>query len=114
MNRASTQQLQASVDKVNKIVEESVKDKKKQYIKNWLKLLVSKQKKRFELDGYNLDLTYITEKIIAMGFPAESIESIYRNSMSEVVRFFNYRHSGHYRIYNLCSERKYNHAHFSG
>lgn len=41
MNRASTQQLQASVDKVNKIVEESVKDKKKQYIKNWLKLLVN-------------------------------------------------------------------------
>jgi phosphatidylinositol-3,4,5-trisphosphate 3-phosphatase/dual-specificity protein phosphatase PTEN len=72
--------------------------------------LVSKKKKRFEEDGFNLDLTYIGgpgSQLIAMGYPAEGLEAIYRNSMSEVKRFFETRHKEHYAVYNLCSERQY-------
>jgi phosphatidylinositol-3,4,5-trisphosphate 3-phosphatase/dual-specificity protein phosphatase PTEN len=69
--------------------------------------LVSKKKKRFvdEKNGFNLDLTYITPRIIAMGFPSTGIEAVYRNPMPEVQRFFKTRHEGHYKIINLCSER---------
>ncbi|CAK60015.1 unnamed protein product (macronuclear) [Paramecium tetraurelia] len=81
---------------------------------NPLKSLVSKQKNRFIMDGFDLDLTYITEQVIAMGFPAIDYEAIYRNSMEDVQRFFNQRHKNHYKIINLCSERKYDHAYFDG
>jgi phosphatidylinositol-3,4,5-trisphosphate 3-phosphatase/dual-specificity protein phosphatase PTEN len=75
---------------------------------------VSKKKKRFQKDGFDLDLSYITPKIIAMGFPSVGREGMYRNPMNEVQRFFEERHAGRYRIYNLCSERAYDPADFLG
>lgn len=35
------------------------------------------------------------------------MEATYRNPLPEVQRFFNTRHGGHYKIYNLCAERGY-------
>ena len=74
---------------------------------SFIKSLVSRKKARFCYDGFDLDLTYITMKIIAMGLPSTSIESLYRNSMEDVKRFFNKRHPKHHKIYNLCEEKNY-------
>ena len=60
------------------------------------------------LHGFDLDLSYITRRIIAMGFPTEGgMEQQYRNAMTNVKRFFAEMHAGHYKVYNLCIERVY-------
>lgn len=43
-------------------------------IQTRLRNLVSKEKRRFKEGGYDLDLTYINTKIIAMGFPSSGSE----------------------------------------
>ena len=72
-----------------------------------LKKLVSKKKRRYKADGYNLDLSYVTDRVIAMGFPSESVESIYRNALDDVRNFLEEKHKDHFKIYNLCAVRSY-------
>ena len=55
---------------------------------NVFKVLVSKNKNRFVQDKFDLDLTYITPQIIAMGYPSENFEAMYRNSILDVGTFF--------------------------
>lgn len=80
----------------------------------FLRGLVSKKKFRFQEGGFDLDLSYIGDRIIAMGFPSEGSEATYRNPLPQVQSFFKTFHPNQFRIYNLCSERHYDAAKFGG
>lgn len=92
------------------------------YFYNWPKAAahaVSLKKRRF-VDScapggsIDLDLAYITDQIIAMGFPAVGWETWYRNSRSETLRFLTDRHAAQFLVVNSCVEpqRQYDPAVF--
>ncbi|KAH7387413.1 hypothetical protein KP509_16G021900 [Ceratopteris richardii] len=83
-------------------------------MKTFARKIVSKKKRRFKQHGFNLDLSYITPRIIAMAFPCEGAESIYRNDISEVSAFLNMFHENHFKVFNLCAERTYDPAKLGG
>lgn len=47
-----------------------------------------------------------------MAYPAERVQSIFRNHLNDVYDFLELKHKDHYYIYNLCSERSYDKAKF--
>ena len=57
-----------------------------------------------QTEFYDLDMAYITERMIGMGFPATDLEALYRNSLADLRRFLDNFHEG-YKIYNLCIEK---------
>ncbi len=69
-----------------------------------LRHLVSQNKTRTKADGFDLDLTYITDQIIAMGLPAQGSVALYRNPIGEVVAFLEKYHTSKYKVFNLCNE----------
>ncbi|XP_063570848.1 phosphatidylinositol 3,4,5-trisphosphate 3-phosphatase TPTE2-like isoform X1 [Pongo abelii] len=84
----------------------------KSQLEKLMRRLVSENKRRYTRDGFDLDLTYVTERIIAMSFPSSGRQSFYRNPIVEVVQFLENKHPNHYRVYNLCSETAYDPKHF--
>uniref|UniRef100_A0A8C2UCB5 Tensin 3 n=1 Tax=Coturnix japonica TaxID=93934 RepID=A0A8C2UCB5_COTJA len=57
-------------------------------------------------EGYELDLTYITERIIAVSFPAECSEETYLHNLQDVTRMLKSKHGNNYLVLNL-SEKRY-------
>ena len=73
-------------------------------IRNKMRKMVSQKKVRFAMKDWDLDLTYITNRIIACGFPATGLASTYRNSKADLVDFFQAHHGKMLKVYNLCAE----------
>ena len=75
---------------------------------------VSKKKKRLKdtIDSveFDLDLTEVTPRLIAMGFPSTGLEATYRNSAAELRDYIDRKHGGltnDVKLYNLCAEQSY-------
>lgn len=49
-------------------------------------------------DGRELDLTYVTERIIAVSFPAGCSEESYLHSLQEVTRMLRSKHGDNYLV----------------
>ena len=79
---------------------------------NFLRELVSQDKVRYMDDEFNLDLTYITPKIVAMAYPADGLESMFRNKITDVSLFLKTKHSENFLVIN-CSNRKYDYTYFN-
>ena len=83
-----------------------------------IRSIVSKDNVRIRDDsiGVDLDLTYITDRIIAMGYPAESITALFRNSINDVAKYLETKHQGKYMVYNLVSSKEgtYDYSKFRG
>ncbi|XP_016526283.1 putative tyrosine-protein phosphatase auxilin isoform X1 [Poecilia formosa] len=59
-----------------------------------------------------LDIAYITSRIIVMTYPAESVQIGYQNHVEDIRSFLDSRHADHYTVFNL-SQRNYRGAKFS-
>ncbi|XP_026169120.1 tensin-3 isoform X1 [Mastacembelus armatus] len=57
-------------------------------------------------EEYELDLTYITERVIAMSFPRGCSEEIYSHNLKDVTRMLKSKHADNYLIINLSERRQ--------
>eukprot|EP00727_Mastigamoeba_balamuthi_P010605 m51a1_g6167 putative lim-type zinc finger-containing protein (894) ;mRNA; r:349626-353890 len=73
--------------------------------------LMHRGKRWFDWQGLALELSYITDNLIAMEFPSEGLFASYG---ADVATYLDSEHGGRYRVFNLCAERRYDRALFHG
>ncbi|KAF8067782.1 hypothetical protein FPV67DRAFT_1669665 [Lyophyllum atratum] len=84
----------------------------------YIRRLVSGDKARFKdkILNLELDLVYLTDQIIIMGYPAGGIEGWYRNRRDDAKKFLEHRHGKNYWVFNFCPirENSYDPSFFDG
>ena len=67
---------------------------------NLIRKLVSHNRRRYVDEDFNLDLSYVTDNVIAMAFPAPvgSKRSLIRNKGSQVRCFLDQNHPEVYKV----------------
>eukprot|EP01029_Cantina_marsupialis_P028451 TRINITY_DN776190_c0_g1_i1.p1 TRINITY_DN776190_c0_g1~~TRINITY_DN776190_c0_g1_i1.p1 ORF type:complete len:478 (-),score=98.35 TRINITY_DN776190_c0_g1_i1:220-1653(-) len=79
---------------------------------NKLRTAVSGPRHRYKEDGFDLDLSYITPRIIAMGFPGSGFVATFRNNIEDVQRLLDTKHGlSNVMVFNL-SEKGYDYGKF--
>lgn len=53
----------------------------RQNLQTGARQFVSQNKRRYQQNGFDLDLTYVTPRVIAMSFPSTGRMSMYRNDI---------------------------------
>ncbi|KAF8999075.1 hypothetical protein BDQ17DRAFT_1361279 [Cyathus striatus] len=85
---------------------------------DYIRRIVSGNKARFKDSKLNLelDLVYVTDQIIIMGYPAVGMEGFYRNRREDAKRFLEHRHGKNYWVFNFCpiKENSYEASVFDG
>ncbi|KAF5383289.1 hypothetical protein D9615_005022 [Tricholomella constricta] len=85
---------------------------------DYIRRLVSGDKARFKDAHLNLelDLVYLTDHIIIMGYPAAGFERWYRNPREDTKKFLDHRHHKDYWVFNFCPirENSYDASFFDG
>ncbi|CAM9256613.1 unnamed protein product, partial [Ectocarpus sp. 12 AP-2014] len=66
--------------------------------------VVSTQNTRFMEDGFDLDVVYVTKRIIVHGVPNVSADPLYEDPRTEVRRLLDKYHCDRYKVYNFASE----------
>ena len=81
---------------------------------DWLREWVSQDRRRLRTsDGFNLDLSFVTPRLIAMSFPAVGVEGQFRNHIDTVAAYLDERYQTaehtNYMVFNLsgASSRGY-------
>jgi phosphatidylinositol-3,4,5-trisphosphate 3-phosphatase and dual-specificity protein phosphatase PTEN len=72
---------------------------------------VSQDRHRFKDGKYDLDLTYVTQRVIAMAMPTKGFSTAWRNGVEEVSAMLHDYHGHNFMIWNLC-EYSYDYAKF--
>ena len=103
-----TQKTLYETNEYDKDFEEAEETEKEEDLEkaNLLKRLVSKKKRRFQDSQFDLDMSYITDKVIAMGYPSTGMETLYRNDLQDIIKFFKVKHNDEFKVYNLCLEKE--------
>ncbi|KII91188.1 hypothetical protein PLICRDRAFT_156068 [Plicaturopsis crispa FD-325 SS-3] len=85
---------------------------------DFVRRLVSGNKARFKDDNLDveLDLVYVTDNVVIMGYPASGLEGLYRNRREDAKRFLEHRHGKNFWVFNFCpvKENSYPASFFDG
>ncbi len=78
-----------------------------------LRKIITRDKKRLISGQFDLDISYVTPRVLAMSFPGRGVASIYRNRCEDVIAYLQSKHSSDYLVLNL-SNREYPQDDWSG
>ena len=67
----------------------------------------SRPRRGLQYEKTYLDISYITEKIIAGCYPGSGLKAIIRNPRKKLNKYLQEHYGDHYYIFNLCAEDNY-------